>query len=1033
MMNRQLRVLLVEDNPADADLVLRELRRAGYDPAWHRVDGEAEYLEQLQPGLDIILSDYQVPGFGGPRALELRNEHGLAMIPFIIISGTIGEDLAVEAMKLGAADYLLKDRLARLGLAVRQAVEKGRMLEERLQDQEELRRTHEEMHRLLEHSPAVIYSLRIEDDRGIPQNLSENVSRLLGFTAAEACSLDWWEAHLHPDDKEAIIGGLAEAIAKGGLTTEYRLQHRNGDYVWLQDHRRVIYNSDGAPVEIAGAWTDISERKHVEQALRASEKAQLQAAETQTAILNAVSAHIALIDAEGVIIAVNEGWRRFALCNRLIGQDFCVGRNYIQVCEEAVGEHSQGALEVARGLREVLGGARLNFILEYPCHSPTQKRWFRLMATPLRDDRKAGAVVMHIDITERKEAEETVRESGQRFRQLAENIQEVFWITGVPKGQMLYISPAYEAIWGRTCDSLYAYPETWLAAVHPDDRDRVREAADSRQAQGGYHEEYRIVRPGGEIRWIRDRAFPVRNAEGEVYRVVGVAEDISERKRTDDRLREQASLLDKARDAILVRDFEHRVTFWNKGAERLYGWTAEEVMGRPVFQLLYADVTQFDRATNAVLNFGEWTGELRQINKAGSPILIEARWTLVRNGSGQPHSILAINTDITEKKRLEQQFLRAQRLESIGTLAGGIAHDLNNVLSPIMMSIDLLRLTCSDQRTESILGTIETSARRGADMVQQILSFARGAEGQRVLIDPKEIIREMQHLVRDTFPKNIQFHASFSADLPVFIGDHTQVHQVLLNLCVNARDAMPSGGTLTISAGTLAIDENYAAMDLDAKPGAYVEIKVADTGTGIPQELVDKIFDPFFTTKDLGKGTGLGLSTVLAIVKSHGGFLGVQSEPGLGTTFTVCFPAKTSPGGLTAAAEEQMHPRGRGELILIVDDEAAVRAITQQTLEAFGYRVLLAGDGAEALSIYAEHQEDVAAVLTDMMMPIMDGPATIQVLKRMNPAVKIIAASGLNADGSAAKAAGMGVKHFLPKPYTAQTILRTLNNVLCDI
>ncbi|HBJ85741.1 MAG TPA: hybrid sensor histidine kinase/response regulator, partial [Verrucomicrobiales bacterium] len=525
------------------------------------------------------------------------------------------------------------------------------------------------------------------------------------------------------------------------------------------------------------------------------------------------------------------------------------------------------------------------------------------------------------------------------------------------------------------------------------------------------------------------RAFPVKDASGETYRVVGVARDVSERKHTEDRLREQASLLDKARDAILVRDLDHGITYWNKGAEHLYGWTAEEALGRKASELLYRDISADEKAFETVIRQGEWRGEIQQVNRAGVPILIEARWTLVRDADGRPKSILAINTDITEKKRLEQQYLRVQRMESIGTLAGGIAHDLNNVLAPILMSIDLLRLTSRDERARSMLSTIETSARRGADMVQQILSFARGVEGQRVMINPRLIIEEIQHLVQDTFPKNILFQADLPADLPAFLGDHTQVHQILLNLCVNARDAMPGGGTLTVSARSVTLDEQYAAMHESAKPGDYIMIKVTDTGTGIPPEVLEKIFDPFFTTKEVGKGTGLGLSTVLAIIKSHDGFLNVYSEPNRGTTFSVWFPASGAttegPGQL-----EEMHPRGRDELILVVDDEAAVRTITQQTLEAFGYRVLVAADGTEAVTLYTQHRTEVAAVLTDMMMPIMDGPATIQVLRHMNPALKIIAASGLSNDSSAARAAGMGVKHFLPKPYTAQTVLTTLRMTL---
>ncbi len=505
-----------------------------------------------------------------------------------------------------------------------------------------------------------------------------------------------------------------------------------------------------------------------------------------------------------------------------------------------------------------------------------------------------------------------------------------------------------------------------------------------------------------------------------------------ERQRQDARVLEQASLLDKARDAILVRDLDHHITYWNKSAEQLYGWSAAEALGRKVNELLYSDQTQFDEIMRILMHAGEWIGEIRQITRARAEVLVEGRWTLVRDEQGRPAGVLAINTDITERKKIETQFLRAQRMESIGTLAGGIAHDLNNVLAPILMAIDLLRMSTRDEGTLSILSTIKLSAKRGADMVQQVLSFARGMDGQRIRIDPRNVIRDIQQIVHDTFPKNIHLHARPAPDLGAFNGDPTQVHQVLLNLCVNARDAMlPQGGPLEISAERLDVDDSYASMTASAKPGTYIAFKVADSGEGMPKDIQDKIFDPFFTTKELGKGTGLGLSTVLAIVKSHGGFIHVYSEPGHGTTFKVFFPADTGSGGhMSVENTHETLPRGQGELILIVDDEAAVRTVTKQTLEAFGYRIITAGDGAEAIALYAQHQQAIALVLTDMMMPVMDGPATIQVLMRMNPAVKIIAASGLNANSAVARAVGLGVKHFLPKPYTTQTVLVALKQVI---
>jgi nitrogen-specific signal transduction histidine kinase/CheY-like chemotaxis protein len=393
--------------------------------------------------------------------------------------------------------------------------------------------------------------------------------------------------------------------------------------------------------------------------------------------------------------------------------------------------------------------------------------------------------------------------------------------------------------------------------------------------------------------------------------------------------------------------------------------------------------------------------------------------------------VLAINTDITDKKKIEAQFMRAQRMESIGTLAGGIAHDLNNILAPIILSIDFLRSISNDPQATKILQAIELSARRGADIVRQVLSFARGQEGQRIEVQSKHLFKDLEVIMKDTFPKNIRLHFSVPGDIWTILGDPTQIHQILLNLCVNARDAMPGGGSLTIGVENKTIDEQYAAMNIEAKAGRYVVLSVTDTGTGIPRDHLDKIFEPFFTTKELNKGTGLGLSAVMAIVKSHDGFVNVYSEPGKGTTFKVYLPAtEVSSTTRKEESEKVSLPRGNGQTVLVVDDEASILIVTSQTLQAFGYRVVTATDGAEALSTYVQHRDEIAVVLTDMMMPIMGGAAMIQALLRINPAVKIIAASGLPSNSGEAKTFGIDIKHFLAKPYTAETLLTSVRMIL---
>ncbi|MEO8276552.1 MAG: response regulator [Thermoanaerobaculia bacterium] len=639
--------------------------------------------------------------------------------------------------------------------------------------------------------------------------------------------------------------------------------------------------------------------------------------------------------------------------------------------------------------------------------------------------------ILRQDAIDRELSEVSLRESERRFRQLAENINELFWVRDHATHEVLYVSPAFETIWGRKCQEFYDSPTLWSEALHPDDRDRVTQAT-ARQVAGDYNEVFRIVRPDGGIRWIHSKAFPVRNEQGEPYRIVGTAEDITERHLAEERIAEQAALLDHAQDAILVRDLDHRLLYWNKGAERMYGWTAAEVVGRSASGLIYkghSDVPG-EAATEQLLKQGRWNGEVRHVTKAGAELLVETRWSLLRDDRGEPKSIFISNTDVTERRRMDRQFLRAQRMESVGTLAAGIAHDLNNVLSPILMSVELLKDLARDDRDRTTLEILETSALRGADLVKQVLAFSRGVEGARIAVDPTRLVADLIKLTRDTFPRSIHLIFNPSEKVSQVIGDPTQLHQVMLNLLVNARDAMPRGGSLTVTIEDAFVDDTYAAMNPDSVAGAYVKISVADSGSGISAENRTKVFEPFFTTKGIGEGTGLGLSTTLAIVRSHRGFINLYSEVGKGTCVTVYLPSSHQLATAADAEVSDTPPRGHGETVLVVDDEESVRYAATRTLEEFGYRVLVAVHGADAVSVYARHKAEIAIVLTDMAMPVMDGAALVVALMAMNPSIRIIASSGLASEASLAKAMAAGVKHFVAKPYTAKTILTVLHETL---
>ncbi|MDZ7951338.1 PAS domain S-box protein [Nostoc sp. DedQUE09] len=407
--------------------------------------------------------------------------------------------------------------------------------------------------------------------------------------------------------------------------------------------------------------------------------------------------------------------------------------------------------------------------------------------------------------------------------------------------------------------------------------------------------EFEIVGFKGTRRYIETHAVPLRNeSDDNTFIHLALTRDITQQKQAEQKIREQAALLDVSKDAILVRNIHNQILFWNKGAQSLYGWKAEEVVGKNVLQLLYKEISpQLEDAYLKVMDTGEWRGELHQLTREGKVIIVESRWTLIRDDNEQPKSILSVNTEITQQKQLEAQLLRSQRLESIGTLAGGIAHDLNNILSPILMSVQLLQKKLPDSQSQQILQTLENNVKRGANLLKQVLSFARGIESKRTIVEIQPLMAEIEQIIAQTFPKSISCQINIPKNLWYVRGDITQLHQVLINLVINARDAMPNGGILQIAAENLVIGEHSAQINIDAKVGSYIAIVVTDTGMGMSSEVQQRIFEPFFTTKEVGKGTGLGLSTALGIVKNHGGFVNVYSQLGRGTQFTVYLPAST--------------------------------------------------------------------------------------------------------------------------------------------
>ncbi|VVB50790.1 Methanogenesis regulatory histidine kinase FilI [uncultured archaeon] len=634
----------------------------------------------------------------------------------------------------------------------------------------------------------------------------------------------------------------------------------------------------------------------------------------------------------------------------------------------------------------------------------------------------------HDSITELYKVNKILEQSEMKFRSVVQAANDAI-ISSKSDGNIISWNKCAETIFGYSEGEVLGKPLTILMPellryIHSRRLDRIM--SDESEYNEKMLESYGLKKDGSEFP-IEISIAAWKTEEGTFY--TGIVRDITERKRAQEKIRERASLLNITHDAIAVRDLEHRLTYWNKGAEGLYGWTEDEIRGKNANELLYKEESpDLMEAQKIVIEKGKWTGELCQVTKDGKEIIVDSRWILTYDNKGAPKSILIINTDITEKKKLEAQFLRAQRMDSLGTLAGGIAHDLNNILTPIMLSLQMLKEERPDEDKQKLIDVLERNTMRGADLIKQVLLFARGAEGERRTVQVAYLISEIGKVTKETFPKSIEVRFSISRGLWEVTGDATQLYQVLMNLCVNARDAMPEGGILTISAENLFIDENHTRMNIEAKVGPYIVITVTDTGTGIPPEILDKVFEPFFTTKAHGKGTGLGLSTSIGIIKSHSGFIEVNSEVGKGTAFKVYLPSAATTETQQVKAQELIPHTGNGEVILVVDDEASIREVTNVILETNGYRVITAGNGAEAISLYKEKGTEIKIVLMDMAMPVMDGYSCIQALLKINPEIKIIAVSGLIEKESFSKVAKQ-VNTFLKKPYSSEELLKTIKDI----
>lgn len=832
----------------------------------------------------------------------------------------------------------------------------------------------------------------------------------------------------------------------------------------LDRYSAPVLAPDGRNFGRIWSFHDITERKRTEQKLRENER-------FVRGALDGLTAHIAILDEQGTILAVNEAWRAFADRNDLTWERGGEGANYLTVCDRAHAAGSEDAKAVSAAIREVLEEKRTRYEAEYPCHLVTERRWFLVRLTRFPGDGPRRVVVAHENITRRRLQEEELRTSEERFRQVVENIREVFWIRDVVQNRIIYVSEGYEEIWGQPRARLYESPAHWTESIFPADRDELVRTSLEKQIAGTYDETFRIVRPDGSLRWVRARAFPVRNAAGVVYRVAGVAEDITERKRAELRLELQYAVTAVLAEAVPATEMNLRILETLCRGLQL-DLAALWMVDRSMRVLRCAEIwhppsTEFrefaeaNRSMTFPVGLGllgsvwasgrpEWSGDVpqdarfeRQLAAAGLPLrgwigfpirirnetlgVIEFFSAQVPPLDEEMLTMLgALGAQIglfIERRQLAEQFQQIQKLEALGTLAGGIAHDFNNILGAIIGYTELTKIQVSeDAAANEFLDAVLEGARRAVDLVRQILAFSRQETQQRMLVQLRHLVTGPIKLLRATIPASIEFRLELAHDLPVVLADATQVHQVIMNLGTNAAHAMKDRpGRLTFRLENFAVDVELAAAHPGLRPGPYVRLGVSDNGCGMDAVTLERIFDPFFTTKAPGEGTGLGLAVVHGIMQGHDGIVTVQSEPGVGSTFHLYFPAHGAEAAPSVAIPAEV-PVGQGQRVLIVDDEKPLALLGRSVLEDLGYVVTTSSNAADALALVRADLAAFDLIITDLTMPGMTGLDFARQVLKLRPELPIILMTGYSASLTAERVQGLGLRELLLKPLTQQSL-----------
>ena len=1028
-MATPLKILIAEDSQDDADLMLREVRRAGFDLKWKRVQTEPAFLAELKNLPDIVLSDYSMPEFSGLRAAELVKESGLS-IPFILISGTVGEEVAVEAMKHGATDYLLKDRIVRLGPAVKRALEEKQLRDER----EGTARALEQMHRRYE----LILNSVAEGIHGI--DLLGNIT----FENSAAAKLFGWKInemvgkpahslihHSHADGSPYPVEQCPiYATLHDGVTRRV-----DNEVFWRKDGTSFLVeyitapnrDQSGAIIGTVVVFHDITERKQAEERLRQSE-ADL---------------------AEGQQVSKMGSWRLDIASDKVRWSDELY--RIFDVEPTAFHGTYENFLNCVLSddrhrVSQTNADARANgrsFEMEYRIQTRSgELKTIREIGHATKD---AGGKVVGLfgtaqDITERKKLEAEAALHEQRLNA---------FFTSAPAGLALLDEHLRYVQINETVAKINGMPlknhlGKTIREVLPKFAPVVEPLLQKVLATGKpmLNLELSGETPGqpGVVRHWMESFFPIFGRGSKTDGIGAILVEITERKRVEEELRWKSTLLeaqvDSTLDGILVVNEQGKQILRNQRMIDLWKIPPHIAEGKD-------DAIQLEFVTNQTKNPAQFAAKIAHLYSHPDEVsrdevelldgtILDRYSSPVRDKAGNYYGRIWIFRDITEQRKLEEQFRQAQKMEAFGQLAGGVAHDFNNILAVIQLQAGLLKSerNLTPEQLE-YAGDIEKAAERGANLTRQLLLFSRKQTMQPRNLKLKDLVANITRMLQRTLGEQVELGFKFSDEDLVIHADPGMIDQVLLNLTVNARDAMPKGGQIIIETSAVEFDEVSAAQTAKARPGLFVCLSVSDTGCGIPPEILPRIFEPFFTTKEVGKGTGLGLATVFGIVQQHKGWINVYSEAGQGTTFRIYLPRQIKTSDTELIQLSQTPVRGGTESILLVEDEALLRASVRTALTRLGYHVLQATNGNEAMEVWNQHRDEIHLLLTDMVMPGgMTGKELAQKLLQRNPKLKVIYASGYSSEIAGEHILLETGVNFLTKPFQARTLAQTIRNRL---